>query len=264
MTLTAQNRASKVQILPKETGSLAAGLPPAQPGTLFVMGPEGGMRVAPDAGFDVVFGRCEPDVHVCVGGSDTHVSRRHGRIAREHSRWVLYNAGRLAIRMSGAPLLLGGHRTELPASYTALFIVAPRQEHLMEVRIAAGPGAGRGRHEDPTHDPAGFDLDAAERLALTCLGQRYLRREPWPQPLTWEQVADELHRLRPRERWSAKRAARIVEKVRRRLSPDVDGILERDVPPPLGNTINHNLITALLLGTALTVDDLELLDGPSR
>ncbi|WP_207400705.1 hypothetical protein [Actinomadura roseirufa] len=254
----------KVDILPKETGSLAAGLPPAPAGTLFVMGANGGMCVAPDAGFTLVFGRCEPDVHVCVGANDPHVSRLHGTISREHSRWVLHNAGRLAIRFPGQRLVLGGHRAELPVAYTPLFIVAPEQEHLLEVRIAAGAGAGaRDRHEAPTHNPDGWRLGEDERLVLVCLGQRYLRQDPWPQPLTWAQVADELSRLRPGQKWNAKRAARIVTEVRRRLSRKVDGLLEEDIPPPIGNTLNHNLVTELLLTATLSAEDLRLLEEPA-
>ncbi|WP_231335514.1 hypothetical protein [Actinomadura graeca] len=262
----------KVDILPKEIGSLATGLPPARPGTLFVMGANGGMRVSPDAGFDVVFGRCEPDVHVCVGPADPRVSRRHGYITREHSRWVLHNVGKLAIRFPGPRLVLGGHRAELPVAYTPLFIVAPAQEHLLEVRIAAGSALGPADlHEVETYDPEDtaaraaqadkWRLDPTERLVLVCLAQRYLRQEPWPQPLTWAQVADELGRLRPGERWSDKRAARVVTAVRMRLSTEVDGLLEEQIPPPIGNSLNHNLITALLIGTRLRASDLAVLDG---
>ncbi|MBO2456272.1 FHA domain-containing protein [Actinomadura violacea] len=253
----------KVGVLPKGIGSLTAGHPPARAGTLFVMGAYGGMRVAPDAGFEVVFGRCEPDVHVCVGPDDPHVSRRHGRIVREHARWVLYNTGRLAIRFPGARLVLGGHRAELPAAYTPLFIVAPEREHLLEVRVAVGPGQGAGRRDVETRGPRGWELSDLERLVLVCLGRRYLGREPSPQPLTWAQVAGELAGLRPDERWSAKRAARVVNGVRRRLSTRVEGLLEEEVPPPIGNALNHNLIIELLVTATLVPADLALLDGPA-
>ncbi|MBT2206540.1 MULTISPECIES: FHA domain-containing protein [Actinomadura] len=276
MASTMRKPPGKVDILPKEIGSLATGLPPAQPGTLFVMGANGGMRVSPDAGFDVVFGRCEPDVHVCVGPSDPRVSRQHGYITREHSRWVLYNLGKLAIRFPGSRLVLGGHRAELPVAYTPLFIVAPGQEHLLEARIAAGPVTPGpvDLHEVPTYDPdspehpdnrgPGADrwrLNPLEKLVLVCLAQRYLRQEPWPQPLTWAQVADELGRLRPGEKWNERRAARIVTGVRMRLSAEVPGLLEEQIPPPIGNALNHNLISALLVRTKLRTEDLDLLGG---
>ncbi|XVQ09827.1 hypothetical protein ACQP1W_46150 [Spirillospora sp. CA-255316] len=263
MVLAKPKRSSKVGILPKEAGSLAHGLPAAQPGTLFVMGLNGGMSVAPDARFDLVFGRCEPDVHVCVGGNDPHVSRRHGYITSEGSRWILHNTGRLAIRFPGSRLVLGGHHAELPVAYTPLFIVAPQQEHLLEVRIATRAATqGRAeRHEADTCDADQWELSAAEHLVLVCLSQRYLRQEPHPQPLTWAQVADELSRLQPGARWTSKRAAHIVTDVRKRLSPKVYGLVEEEVPPPLGNTLNHNLITELLVTATIVQADLALLDG---
>ncbi|TDB76388.1 FHA domain-containing protein [Actinomadura sp. KC216] len=271
----------KVDILPEEIGSLATGLPPAEPGTLFVKGSNGGMRVSPDARFNVVFGRCAPDVHVCVGGDDTRVSRQHGIITREHSRWVLYNLGKLAIRFPGSRLVLGGHRAELPVMYTPLFIVSPGQEHLLEVRIAAGRASSGpiDVHELATYDPEDPDAERAnaeralteranpwrlsdqERLVLVCLAQRYLRQEPWPQPLTWAQVADEIGRLRPAENWNWRKAARVVTEVRNRLSPHVGGLREEEIPPPIGNALNHNLIVALLVHTRLRTQDLALIDG---
>ncbi|MFG3441086.1 hypothetical protein ACGF0J_27870 [Nonomuraea sp. NPDC047897] len=254
---------SKVDVFPKGHDSLDE-LPPAAPGTLVVRGANGGIRVAPDAGFDVVFGRCEPDVHVCVGPDDPHVSRRHGHITREQSRWVLYNTGRLPIRFPGARLVLAGHRAPLPVAHTPLFIVAPEREHLLEVRIVARtPGASPAhRHEADTRDPAGWRLSPAERLVLVCLAQRYLRSEPWPQPLTWAQVADELGRLHPGDPWTAKRAAHVVTQVRKRLSAKVPGLLEEEHPPPLGNALNHHLITELLATTTIGPPDLRLLDEP--
>lgn len=38
-----------VQLLPAGTGSLARGLPPAPPGTLFALGERGGISVSPAA-----------------------------------------------------------------------------------------------------------------------------------------------------------------------------------------------------------------------
>ncbi|MEV0616813.1 hypothetical protein AB0I81_26080 [Nonomuraea sp. NPDC050404] len=253
---------SKVDILPKEPGNPEDGLPFAAPGTLCVRGTNGGIRVAPDAGLDVVFGRYEPEVHVCVGGNDPYVSRRHGHIAHEGGRWVLYNIGRLPIRLPGGQLVLNGHSTVLPVAYTPLFIVGPEREHLLEVQIVMTPPAPRpgDSPEANTREPAGWRLSNVERLVLVCLGQRYLRPEPWPQPLTWKQLADELNRLRPRERWTTKRAAHIVAQTRKRLSAKVPGLLEEEIPPPLGNALNHNLITALLASATIDPSDLRLLD----
>ncbi|MGK5531387.1 hypothetical protein [Streptomyces sp. URMC 129] len=259
---------SKVTFLPKGTGSLNSGPPtggaPPQPGTLFVLGANGGMSVTPDAGFPLFFGRNEPDVHVCVGGHDKHVSRRQGLITREYSRWMLTNTGRAPIRFPGSRLVLGGDQVELPTGYTPLFIVAPRQEHLLEVRIAAPtprsePGRGREVYDEKTGDDA-RDLSETEKLVLVCLAQRYLRDDPHPQPLTWGQVADELNALGPKKAWTQKRAARVVAKVRKNLSRQgVHGLLEKEVPPPAGNALNHNLITDLLVTTTITRSDLRRL-----
>ncbi|MFC5821351.1 FHA domain-containing protein [Nonomuraea harbinensis] len=253
---------SKVDLLPKE--SVSGGLPADVPGSLYVRGTNGGIRVAPDAGFDVVFGRCEPDVHVCVGLDDPYVSRQHGFITYENARWVLCNLGNLPIRLPGGRLVLTGHRAPLPVAHTPLFIVAPRQEHLFETRIVmASHPATRVPQEADTRDPDGWPLSTVERLVLVCLGQRYLRPEPWPQPLTWAQVADELGRLRPADKWTAKRAAHIVTQTRKRLSAKVPGLLEEEIPPPLGNTLNHNLIMALLVSATIGPSDLRLLDEPA-
>ncbi|MFC5751511.1 hypothetical protein [Actinomadura rugatobispora] len=226
------------------------------------MGVEGGMRVAPDAGFTLLFGRCEPDVHVCVGAADRHVSRRHGYIAHEGSRWVLHNTGRMAIRFPGSRLVLGGQQAELPAAYTPLFIVTPRQEHLLEVRIATGAALSsrEALHEAETDNSDKWKLSKEERLLLVCLAQRYLRQEPHPQPLTWAQVAYELDLLQPRRGWTAKVASYGVKTVRERLSGKVHGLTEKEVPPPIGNALNHNLITELLVTATIREEDLALLD----
>ncbi|WP_031478704.1 hypothetical protein [Streptomyces bicolor] len=255
---------SKVSLLPRDIGSLSRTVPPGLPGTLHVLGANGGMSVAPDADFTLLFGRNEPDVHVCVGAGDTRVSRRQGLIVRESSRWVLHNTGGVPIRFPGSRLVLGGDRAPLQAGFTPLFVVSPRREHLLEVRITAsapaGPGSGPGAHEEETRDEA-RELEPEERLVLVCLAQRYLRLEPYPQPLAWAQVAFELGELQPERQWSPKRAAHIVAKVRKRLSKEygVPGLLEEEVPQPVGNTLNHNLITDLLITATLVRSDLRLL-----
>ncbi|QFG21980.1 hypothetical protein [Actinomadura sp. WMMB 499] len=283
MTLAASAR--KVDFLPAGGSGLAHGIPPAAPGTLFVQGPEGGMRVAPDAGFTVVFGRCKPDVHVCVGAADQHVSRRHGYIRHDGARWVLSNSGRLPIRFPDR-LLLGGQDAELPAEYTPLFILGPDERHLLETRIAARPRsgladppgtgaaelceAGTADRDVVTPDDREALLDGrgleseVEHLVLVALARRYLAQAPNPTPLTWVQVAEEMARVQPDAGWNWRRVARVVEKVRKRLSPRIPGLLEEEIPPPIGNALNHNLIDALLVRTTLVQSDLLLLEAPER
>lgn len=263
--------ASKVGLLSRDVGSLSSGLPPSgsppQPGTLYVLGTNGGMSVAPDADFPLVFGRNEPEVHVCVGAHDKHVSRRQGLIVRQNTRWMLTNTGRRPIRVASSRLVLSGDAAELPAGYTPLFIVAPRQEHLLEVRVAIltrPPASAGGLQsevcEEDTVDGDARELSDAERLVLVCLAQRYLRNDPQPQPLTWAQVSDELNALGAERPWTEKRAAHVVAKVRRRLSRQgVHGLVEQEVPPPVGNALNHNLINDLLTTTTIGRGDLRLL-----
>ncbi len=257
--------ASKVSVLPQDIGSLSRTAPAARPGTLFVLGANGGMSVAPDADFPLMFGRNLPDVHVCVGAADRRVSRRQGLITREASRWVLRNTGKLPIRFPGSRLVLGGSTAELPAGYTPLFIVSTRQEqppggprHRLRTARRGSPASCGAA----TFDGDAYELSPDERLVFTCLGQRYLRADPQSQPLTWSQVAFEVGESRPDERWTAKRAAHIVTLVRHRLSGEygVAGLLEEEIPPPVGNALNHNLINHLLVTTTLTRADLRMLD----
>ncbi len=52
-----------------------------------------------------------------------------------------------------------------------------------------------------------------------------------------------------------------MAKVRKRLSKEygVAGLLEEEVPQPVGNALNHNLITDLLITTTIVRSDLRLL-----
>ncbi|GAA4216424.1 FHA domain-containing protein [Actinocatenispora rupis] len=251
--------ASKVELIPPGE-NLVDRISSAPSGTLFVTGAHGGLRVAPDTAFEVVFGRNEPDVHVCVGADDPYVSRRQGTITCDRSRWFVTNVGGATIRYPRRPPVLTGQRAELAASYVPLFVVSGEREHLLEVRIASAANRPLDLHDSPTARRE-WPLTDDERLALVCLAQRYLRRDPVPQPISWEAAAAELAELRPRERWNWRRVARVVEKVRAALSArGVHGLREDEVPRPIGNALNVNLILELLVNTTtLTPDDLALL-----
>lgn len=258
------------QALPESTRSLAGGVPQAPPGTIFALGAEGGFAVPPRK-FTLHFGRGIGDVHVPVGVNDPHVSRLHGVLVCDGRAWWVRNKGRLPIRMPGDAMLLSGHELPVEPGYTPLFIDSPeRRSHLLEVHVV-GP-----RITDTVADeysrttpPDVYELNRAERLVLASLAQRYLRQEPYPQPVSWNQVADDLNRL-PGERlggrgtWTPKIAAHIVGAVRERLAEGpgaIPGLRREDgVGEPVGNTLNHNLIRALLRSTTLMPGDLHLLE----
>ncbi|MGH3928634.1 MAG: FHA domain-containing protein [Pseudonocardiaceae bacterium] len=252
-----------VHLLPAGTGSLARGLPPAPRGTLFALGERGGISVSPTARFTVVFGRNEPEVHVCVGEHDRRVSRKQGMLSNDGNRWTIHNLGNVPIRFPGSQLLLRGQEEPLPIAYTPLFIrTEPGREHLLEVRIAGMPSTpSTPCHEQLTENPRIWKLTDRERLVLVVLGQRYLRHEAHPQPLSWNQVAEQLAEVQPQVGWTAKRAEHVVSTVRNQLArQDIPGLTRLEVGEPVGNTLNHNLLLELLLSTTLVPPDLRLLD----
>lgn len=110
----------------------------------------------PTARFTVIFGRNEPEVHVCVGGSDLRVSRQQGQLHCDGKRWRVRNLGAVPIRFPGTQLLLGGQEELLPVAYTPLFIrTEPGREHLLEVRIAGSqPKPSTACHDQITQSPA--------------------------------------------------------------------------------------------------------------
>lgn len=253
---------SPVQLLSPDTGSLARGLPPAPAGTLFALSRFGGIRVAPSSRMTIVFGRNEPDVHVCVGPDDLGISRRHGFFTHDGTRWSVHNMGKLPFRLPGSRLVLTGESEPLPTAYTPIFIrTAPGREHLLETRIS-GQNAPDGNpvYDQDTARPVRWQLSGREHLVLVVLGQRYLRHEAFPQPLTWDTVAAELHELQPAEGWTAKRAARAVAGVRERMVRlGATGLTREEVGEPVGNALNHNLILELLLSASIVPPDLDLL-----
>jgi hypothetical protein len=244
--------------------SLAFGVPEAAPATIFALSIGGGVKLRSGDGRAVVFGRNRPDVHVCVGEDDWKVSRRQGVLVFEDDKWWITNTGRLPIRLPGSWLLFNGEEpVPLPEGYTPLFVQgSTNREHLLEVYVTGPEGERpRSRHRDVTQPPRLWRLTAAERLILIVLGQRYLRHEPNPQPLTWRQTADQLAELRPEAGWTAKRVEHLVADIRTRLSRGgVANLTREEVGEPVGNMLNHNLLRELLLSTTLVPPDLTVLD----
>ncbi|MCI2421356.1 FHA domain-containing protein [Saccharopolyspora sp. K220] len=252
------------QVLPGSTRSLAGGVPSAPPGTIFALAADGGFAVPPRK-FTIHFGRGKDDVHVPIGVNDPHVSRLHGMLVCDGRDWWIRNRGKLPIQLPGEVMLLSGHELPIEPGYTPLLIgPSKRRAHLLEIHLVDSPStdADSGQHSR-TKAPDVYELSLVERLVLTALAQRYLRQERYPQPVSWNQVADDLNRLPDGRQWTSKIAAHIVGAVRERLAegPDpIPGIRREDgVGDPVGNTLNHNLIQALLRSTTLMPSDLHLL-----
>ncbi|MBO0882114.1 MAG: hypothetical protein J2P17_17595 [Mycobacterium sp.] len=251
-------------LLPPTHGSLARGVPPAEPGTIHVLSLAGGITFTPREGRTVTFGRNRPDVHVCLGEDDPRVSRQHGTLRHEGGRWWLSNTGRLPIRLPAALLLFRDEESiPLDDGYTPMFVRGSiRREHLLEVHVTGASGIHpRPRPEDVTQPPRTWMLSDEERLALVALGQRYLLHEVRPQPLSWKDAADELALVQPDAGWTHRKVEHTVVRVRSRLSKHgVSGLTRDEIGEPVGNSLNDNLIHELLLSTTLVPPDLTLLD----
>ncbi len=253
--------------LPPSVGGLAGGAPPAPPGSIFVLAAGGGFAAPPRQRFELLFGRKEPDVHVCIGPDDPRMSRFQGRIVCSGTEWWLRNEGKLPIQLPQSRFLLSGNEIPLAEGYSPLFIrTSKRREHLLEIRVvgAAAPDL-LAASADPTGTaaPETWPLDDVERLVLAALAWRYLRQEPHPQPQSWKQVAADLNNAGGRADWTHKQAANVVLKVRERLAPHVGGLRLEDWGDPAGNMVNHQLIQELLQTATLRPPDLRLLDPDS-
>lgn len=244
--------------------SLADEVPEAPVGTIFVKATQGGFTV-PLRKFTLHFGRATPDVHVPVGARDRHVSRLHGVFTCDGTQWWLRNEGRLPIQMLGEEPLLQSHEMPMPAGYTPLTIETPHpRSHWIEVHIiGASSTGGDADSQVSTSRSCVYDISPPERLVITALAQRYLRQERYPQPVAWKQVADDVSRADPQRTWTVKKVEHIVAAVRKRLSEGkrpIPGLLREDgIGEPVGNTLNHNLIQALLKDATLLPEDLYLL-----
>jgi len=200
-----------------------------------------------------------------VGEDDLRVSRQHGVVVHRQGRWWLINTGRSPIQLSDT---LRIHPDDDPvplaSGYTTLLITGSAdRKHLLELHVTGTDG----KHPTSalgfrTTPPRIWPLTAEQRLVLVVLGQQYILRAPNPQPLTRQQAADQLKELRPGENWKAKRVERVVSRVRHALSKrGVPDLTRAEVGEPVGNSLNHNLLTELAITTeTLKRADLALLD----
>jgi hypothetical protein len=76
------------------------------------------------------------------------------------------------------------------------------------------------------------------------------------------ELVAELRKLDALEPWDVKQVDRVIARVRDRLSArGVRGLKRSEVPEPIGNSLNHNLLTELTRTTnTLTRADLTPLD----
>ncbi len=245
-------------------GSLALGVPSSAPGTIFALAVTGGIAIKPRQGRTILFGRNRPEVHVCVGEDDPQVSRQHGLLTHHRGQWRVSNTGRLPLRLPGARKLFPDDEpVPLPLGYTPLFVQGTRgREHLLELYVTGSDGQRPvARHHDHTQLPRVWRLHKDERLALIVLGQHYLLHDEHPHPLSWRQAAEQLAELQPEAGWTAKRVEHMIVSVRTRLSQGgVAGLTREEVGEPVGNTLNHNLLTELVHSTTLVPPDLAILD----
>jgi hypothetical protein len=258
-------QALKACHLPSGTPRLNLGAPMKAPlGTLFALGDTDGYAMTPRS-FTLLFGRGEGEVHVPVGLGDQHVSRLQGELICDGRSWRVRNTGRLPLHSPGRPMLLRGHDVLLQPGYTPLVIsTSPTRAHLLEILIAGGADGDECTPTSPTAQSVTYDLDETDILVLIALAQRYLLQERNPQPVTWKQASDVLNQVPGSREWTPKRVEYHVTLLRRRLATGpnaIRGILRDDeVSEPVGNSLNHNLIQALLASGTLSPAQLSLLE----
>jgi hypothetical protein len=236
-----------------------------EPGTIVVRSIAGRGVFRPGEGKAVRFGRSDEQAHVCVGVDDTQVSREQGLLTRRRGRWWVTNLGQTPMRLPGSRMLFAGEdAVPLDDGFTQMYVCGtPGREHLLEVFVVGDEQRSPfPRPDDDTRPPRPWYLSGRERLALTVLGQRYLRHEPHPQPLTWKDTLGQLVELEPAAGWTEAQLRHLVEDVRGRISRDgVSGLTEDEVGRPVGNALNDNLLRALLTSTSLVPSDLAALEA---
>ncbi|MFI6343960.1 FHA domain-containing protein [Streptomyces sp. NPDC050560] len=246
--------------------SLARGVAPARPGTLHARTVTGGIKVPPQPGVTIRFGRGDqPDVDLGVGEHDLMVSRQHGELTYRRRQWWLRNTGQQLVRLPEGQLM---HKSTEPvplaSGYTPLFVRGSGfREHLVELYVTGHDDSGPvSRRSADTVPPRKWSLDEDERLLLVVLGQRYLLYEQDPRPLSYSRAAEQLSYLRPGEKWGERRIEYRVEAVRRRLHGGFPYPLMHDKSAgrPSDNSLLHNLLRGLVESTTLVPPDLGLMD----
>jgi hypothetical protein len=242
--------------------SLARGAPPSRSGTLHARSATGGIRVPPEPGVAIRFGRSRQEVQLCVGEDDVRVSRQQGELTFQDSRWWLGNTGTLGLRLPhGRMLPAGAEPLPVGSGYTPLFVSGSGyREHLVELYVS-------GYDDRPSLAPPAWPLADDEMLLLVVLGQQYLLYQERPRPLTYRQAAEQLKYHRGRARWSERKIQRKIEGVRRRLSRsgfpyEVTGPSNAGAPGDVA--LMHNLLKGLVESTTLVPPDLALMDDQSR
>lgn len=248
-------------------GPTPAKPPWTNPGAIVVRGLTGTAGLLPEEFARLPFGRHPGPDGVVAGEDDQRVSREHGALVHRQGWWWLSNSGHTPIEFSPTRQLhADDDPVPLPPGYTTLLVVGSGgRKHPLEVHVNTPehhrplPVAG------PTLTGHVWDLDAEERLVLAVLGQQYLRREAHPQPMGRAHVTElvaELRKLDALEPWDVKQVDRVIARVRDRLSNrGVRGLKRSEVPEPIGNSLNHNLLTELTRTTnTLTRADLGPLD----
>jgi hypothetical protein len=241
----------------------ARGAAPNPQGTLIAQGIGGKITMTAGEGRTVLFGRHADEVHVCVGADDQGVSRKHGFLRCTGGSWHVHNTGRRPLHLPSGDLFTNAEPVPLADGYTPLFVGGTgRRRHLIELYVVGADGEPpRPRHHHDTHSPTVWPLSRAERLALTVIGQCYLRNEPNPQPLARHHAARELAAIDPDGGWTHKTVEHRVRQVRERLSArGVAGLKAEEVREPIGNQISENLLRELLRTATLVPTDLARLD----
>ncbi|MFI5606488.1 FHA domain-containing protein [Amycolatopsis sp. NPDC051903] len=241
-----------------------AGDPAANPGALLARGLAGTTVLQPAEYARLPFGRLPGADGIPVGEDDQRVSREHGALTHRGGWWWLSNSGRTPIEFSPTRQLHADDEPEplLPGYTTLLVVGSGGRKHPLEVHVTA-PDHGRPLPvTGPTLPGRRWELTDTQRLVLTLLGQQYLRREPAPRPMSRAHVTALMTELDPAGEWHVRRVDRVVEGVRDELSAKgVRGLKRKEVPEPIGNSLNHNLLTELTITTStLTRADLEALD----
>lgn len=256
---------SRPEFLPPTMPSLSAAVPRGPKGTLWLLGADGGWVTPPADGRPVTFGRNAAEMNVCIGAGDDQVSRCHGRLLHYGSEWWIRNEGRWPIQMSDSRLpMLAEQERPMSTGYTQLTIDTRRREHRLEVYVSGGsdepPHSTVGEDDNPTAAGSVWTISIRQRMVVTVLAQRYLESgDGYPQPLPWHAVAQELNELSDASDWNERKAARVIEGLRKDLEAQGWDGPPKDLPQPIGNAINDSIIQELLNSATVTPRDLALL-----